>query len=552
MLNKLYVRNFALIKELEMNFDRGLTIITGETGAGKSILIGALSLMLGNRADSSNLIRKNSKCIVEGKFNLKGYNLKSFFQNNDLDYYNSTVMRREISATGRSRAFINDTPVTLELMKDFGSRLIDIHSQHQTLMLGNNSFQLAVLDSFAGHDGLIEDYKKIYISYREIQNEFEDLTKKAEQHKADFDYYSFQLKQLEEARLVAGEETELKELQELLSHSEEIHDSLAGSSHLIGTAEGSALNNLYEIRRFLQRINDYYPESEQLLQRIESVIIELNDLANEMGNKAGNMDADPAKLEEISSRLDMIYSLMQKHHVDNTPDLIKKKDEIGKIVENIITGDERLEQLRKLLDKTFVLLSERGAQISSNRLEVVDDVEKEMNELLVQLGMPNGRFLVKISASDAFLPVGMDHIDFFFSANKQINPENLGKVASGGELSRVMLSIKSLLTDNKSLPTIFFDEIDAGVSGEVATRVGQILSSMGKRMQVINITHLPQVASQGQKHYHVYKEDTQDSTITHIKLLSNSERLNEVARLLSGNEITKASIDNARELMKGS
>ncbi|HUS87524.1 MAG TPA: DNA repair protein RecN [Bacteroidales bacterium] len=550
MLTRLYVKNYALIKELVLNFDQGLTIITGETGAGKSIIMGALGLILGNRADSTTLLDKSQKCIVEGAFRINDA-VRQSLSMNDVDIEDVTIFRREIVPEGRSRSFINDTPVTLEQMKEIGSRLIDIHSQHQALMLGDNSFQLGIIDSFASHTGLLTEYRNSYDRYRDLLREYNELEENAEKNKSDYEYFSYQLKQLEEARLYPDEENELKVEQELLSHAGEIHDSLAGSSEILSGDEMSVVSNLNEVRRILERIRTFYPDVEEILKRLEGSAIELNDLANETGNKAGKIEADPSRLEKVDERLDQLYSLMQKHRVESSSELIRLKDEIGSKVESLVTSDERLEEIKEMLDKNVSMLSEMASEISENRNSAMNEVEDEMSRLLKQLGMPNGRFGVRLTTTPTFTATGKDYAEFMFTANKQTLPENIAKVASGGELSRVMLSLKSLFTDNRNLPTIFFDEIDAGVSGEVATRVGEILALMGTRMQVINITHLPQVAALGHTHYYVYKEDDEASTITRIKLLNKKERLHEVARLLSGNEVTAASIANAKELIKG-
>jgi len=551
MLRKLLVRNYALIKELEINFDKGFTILTGETGAGKSIILGALSLILGNRADSSTLLDKSEKCIVEGLFDIDGDQAHEFFKENDIDEVTPVEIRREIIPNGRSRAFINDTPVTLDIMKELGSRLIDIHSQHQSLLLTSNQFQLSVIDSFADHTTLLDEYRAVYTEYKELEKEYGILAGERDKNMSDLDYFTFQLKQLDEAKLGEGEEKDLETEQEMLTHAGEINEALANSSLLINGDDYSAINKLHEVRRLLERIVSFYPDSDALLQRLESTIIELNDLGNEMNNRSFDIDSDPDRLEFVTQRLDTLNSLMQKHRAGDTKSLIEKREEIRNTVSGIETSDERLAELEKMLEKRLSRLNELANQISENRNYQIPAIEKRMNHLLVQLGIPNGRFEIKLVQKDDFSSFGRDHAEFLFSANKQILPENIGRVASGGELSRVMLSLKSLLTDNRSLPTIFFDEIDAGVSGEIATRVGNILSSMGENMQVINITHLPQVAAHGTMHYYVYKEDEEDSTITHIKLLDDKERLREVARLLSGNEITRASLDNARELIDG-
>jgi len=551
MLRNLLVRNYALIRELEINFDKGFTVLTGETGAGKSIILGALSLILGNRADSSTLLDKSEKCIVEGLFDIDGDQAHEFFKENDIDEVTPVEIRREVTPNGRSRAFINDTPVTLDIMKELGSRLIDIHSQHQSLLLTSNQFQLSVIDSFADHTTLLDEYRAVYTEYKELEKEYRILAGERDKNMSDLDYFTFQLKQLDEAKLGEGEEKDLETEQEMLTHAGEINEALANSSLLINGDDYSAINKLHEVRRLLERIVSFYPDSDALLQRLESTIIELNDLGNEMNNRSFDIDSDPDRLEFVTQRLDTLNSLMQKHRAGDIKSLIEKREEIRNTVSGIETSDERLAELEKMLDKRLSRLNELANQISENRNYQIPAIEKRMNHLLVQLGIPNGRFEIKLAQKDDFSNFGRDHAEFLFSANKQILPENIGRVASGGELSRVMLSLKSLLTDNKSLPTIFFDEIDAGVSGDIATRVGNILSSMGENMQVINITHLPQVAAHGTMHYYVYKEDEEDSTITHIKLLDDKERLREVARLLSGNEITRASLDNARELIDG-
>ena len=551
MLKKLLVRNYALIRELEMNFDKGFTVLTGETGAGKSIILGALSLILGVRADSSSLLDKSGKCLVEGYFDIKGETIREFFRKNDIDEMHPVILRREVSQNGRSRAFINDTPVTLDVMKELGNSLIDIHSQHQNLLLNSNQFQLSVIDSFADHNTLLDEYRTVYNEYKRLEWEYRTFANDRDKRIADLDYYSFQLKQLDEAKLREGEEKDLEEEQELLTHAGEINEALANSSILISGDDISALNHLNEVRKLLERIVPFYPDAENLIKRIESTVIELNDLGNELNNKAFSVEGDPARLEHVTERLDNLNSLMQKHRVEDTKSLIEIREELRNAISGIETSDERLSELEQMLDKRLGRLNELANKISENRNYHLPFIEEKMKNLLVQLGIPNGRFEIKLVQKDSFSENGRDHAEFLFSANKQTLPENIGKVASGGELSRVMLSLKSLLTDNKSLPTIFFDEIDAGVSGDVATRVGNILKEMGKKMQVINITHLPQVAAHGTMHYHVYKEDEADSTITHIKLLDDKEKLREVARLLSGNEITKASLENARELIEG-
>ncbi len=550
MLLKLFVQNYALIKELDVEFENGLTIITGETGAGKSILLGALSLILGNRADTTVLLDKNEKCIVEGTFKIEEYDLNDFFSANELDYEPVTTMRREINPAGKSRAFINDTPVTVNQMKDLGDRLIDIHSQYQTLMLNDNSFQLNVIDSFAGTAKLKSHYKIAFANWLKLRKEFNALKEKSEKNKADLEYYQYQLSQIEEAKLIQGEQEELEAEQEILGHAEEITLALTGSSALFSQDGPSILAMLREVKMNITKISAFLPDGEAMLARTESSLIELDDLAAEIEKLSSAIEADPHRLNIINDRLDTIYSLIQKHRVNNLNELIVRKKEIEDVIISIESGDERLITLEKLLEKEVNTLNILSLEISGKRKKVLPDIELKITDLLKQLGMPNARFKICLVQSKEFTSKGIDLADFLFSANKQVPPENLAKIASGGELSRVMLSLKSLLTKNNNLPTIIFDEIDAGVSGEVADKVGQILSGMGKYMQVVNITHLPQVASRGTKHYHVYKDDTGDSTITRVKLLSPEERILEVARLLSGSEVTETALKNARELLE--
>jgi DNA repair protein RecN (Recombination protein N) len=550
MLVKLTVHNYALIRELDLSLGNGLTIITGETGAGKSILLGALSLILGSRADSTILLDKSEKCVVEGTFKIEEYDLEDFFIKNDLDFESPAILRREINPAGKSRAFINDTPVTINLMKELGERLIDIHSQHQVLMLNDNAFQLNIIDSFAGTGKLRNKYRDEFNDFKKHQKEYSELKDKSDRNKADLEYYKFNLSQLEEAKLRKGEQEDLEKEQELLEHSEEIKQALTNVSELFSGDNNSLLAMLREAKTIIGKIDPFLPADLNISSRINSVLIELDDLANEIEKLERYTEADPGRLEKINARLDNLYLLIQKHRLKNLDELILKKAEIENIIKSIETGDERLGELSELLKSSTCSLTVSGNEISEKRRSSLPEIESKITDLLKQLGMPNARFGIALSGTNGFTPSGIDAADFLFSANKQIDPENIARIASGGELSRVMLSLKSLLTRSKNLPTIIFDEIDSGVSGEVADKVGQILSAMGNYMQVVNITHLPQVASRGTVHYHVYKEETGDSTITRIKLLSQVERIREVARLLSGSEVTETAIKNAKELIK--
>jgi len=550
MLLKLAVQNYALIRELDLSLENGLTIITGETGAGKSILLGALSLILGARADSSVLLDKTEKCVVEGTFKIEEYDLEDFFSKNDLDFESPAILRREINPAGKSRAFINDTPVTISLIKELGDRLIDIHSQHQVLMLNDNAFQLNIIDSFAGTWQIRNKYRTDYNNLRKLQKEFDELKERSDRNKADLEYYKFLLNQLEEAKLRKGEQEELEKEQKLLENAEEIKLALSSASRILSGENVSLLSMLREARTILGKIEAFLPAEPNIPSRMNSVFIELDDLANEIDRLEQDTEADPDRLEKINGRLDNLYSLIQKHRLRDLNELILKKAEIENIIKSIVTGDDRLNELSAVLKSSAESLMALADEISGKRKSALPEIESKITELLRNLGMANARFGIELSKTKDFTSSGTDTIDFLFSANKQTEPENLARIASGGELSRVMLSLKSLLTRSKNLPTIIFDEIDSGVSGEIADKVGQILSGMGKYMQVVNITHLPQVASRGTVHYHVYKEETGDSTITRIKLLTAGERIREVARLLSGSEVTETAIKNAKELIK--
>ncbi len=550
MLVKLFVQNYALIRDLDVELENGLTIITGETGAGKSILLGALSLILGSRADTSVLLEKNEKCIVEGTFRIENYDLADFFAYNELDYESVTIVRREINPAGKSRGFINDTPVTINLLKELGDRLIDIHSQHQTLMLRDNAFQLNVIDSFAGTTALIGKYKQVWNNFRILKKELEEAKETAGRNKADLEYYQFQLLQLDNAKLVDGEQEVLETEQELLSHAEEIKLGLSNASRLFSSENSSILSMLREAKLSLLKIKDFLPAGGELIRRAESSYIDMNDLAGEIEKLAISIEADPHRLAEVNERLDTLYSLLHKHRLKDLDELIKKREEIRLKIKSLVSNDERIAELETLVENDTRLLRTYCEEISEKRKNVLHKVEEKITDILKQLGMPNARFSIALSRLKDFTSTGIDHADFLFSANKQIQPENLEKIASGGELSRVMLSLKSMLTRNNNLPTIIFDEIDSGVSGEIADKVGQILAGMGRYMQVVNITHLPQVASRGTRHYHVFKDDTGSSTVTKIRLLTHEERIIEVARLLSGSEITATAIRNAKELLK--
>lgn len=549
MLQSLNVHNYALINELTIDFNKGLNIITGETGAGKSILMGALSLILGQRADTSVLKDKSKKCIVEAKFNIKPYRLKTFFDENDLDYDDITIIRREITDNGKSRAFINDTPVNVSVLKDLSTHLVDIHSQHESLLLGDENFQMALVDSFAGHHALLHQYYEKYEEYHQIQSEYNQFISNAEKAKSDLDYLQFQYDQLEALKLNEGEQEELEEELEKLNHAEEIKLNLSKSFQLLNEEEFSVISNLKEAKNALNTIAKYLKESEDLNQRMESAYIELQDISHEIEQLNESIEYDPARIEFIRERLDSIYAQQQKHKVATVGELLQIKTDLETQIENINSFDFKSDELNKKLEIKKNELIQLAQKISKNRKQVIPDLEQKITRSLVLLGMPNAAFKIKQVPVNEFLPTGNEIIKFMFSANKNVAPEEIEKVASGGEISRLMLSLKSILVENKTLPTIIFDEIDAGTSGEIADKMGVIIKQMSSKMQVINITHLPQIASKADFHYLVYKKDNHQTTNTYIKLLNKDERVNEIAKMLSGKELTDAAIQNAKVLL---
>jgi DNA repair protein RecN (Recombination protein N) len=551
MLRRLTVKNYAIIRELDMGFGDGFTIITGETGAGKSILLGALGLVLGDRADTSVLLSKDEKCVVEADFNIRGYDLEELFVSSGVDYEDDAILRREITPAGKSRAFINDTPVTLNIMKELGDRLIDVHSQHQTLLLGTSMFQMRVIDAYAGNGDLFRDYTLAYKKYQSARREYESMAEGADRQKADQDYYAHQLEEFKAARLVPGEQEDMEKEQEMLSNAGEIKEALTAAATALSGDDVSALSILRMVRNNLSRISSWLPEAGDLEKRLESSLVDLNDISYETEKLNGRTTADPGRLEYVAGRLDLIYSLMQKHRCKDLAELLIKQKQIEENVVSLADIDEKLNELKKNADDGYKQVLKIAGQMSAARRKAVTPMAGEITGMLRQLGMPHARFDTRISSLSAPGPSGLDKADYLFSANRQVEPEELSHIASGGELSRLMLCLKSILASSSGLPAIIFDEIDSGVSGEAASMVGNILADMGKSMQVINITHLPQVASRGKVHYHVYKEESDHSTITRVRLLNDDERVTEVARLLSGSTITEAAKRNARELLKG-
>lgn len=551
MLRRLTVRNYAIIKDLDMEFGDGFTIITGETGAGKSILLGALGLVLGERADTSVLLSHDEKCIVEACFNIRGYDLTALFEANEVDYDDEAVIRREITPAGKSRAFLNDTPVNLGLLRELGSRLIDVHSQHETLLLGTSMFQMRVADAYAGTTVLAGDYSRAWSRYLSAGREYEEAARNIEKVKADYSYYSHQLDEFRAVNLADGEQETLEMEQEMLTNASEIKEALATVTSALGGEEISALSLLRAARSSLSRIAAWLPEAGELEKRLETQLIDLNDISYESERLNDRIMADPGRLEYVSRRLDTIYSLMQKHRCKDINELLAVQRRVEASVDASAGTDEKIEILEKNRDLAYNEVNDLAVRLSRTRGEAATPLGREITGMLRRLGMPHARFEVSVRQLESPGPAGIDALDFLFSANRQVEPEELSKCASGGELSRVMLCLKSVLANSSGLPAIIFDEIDSGVSGEVASMVGSILSEMGKSMQVINITHLPQVAARGRIHYHVYKEESDHSTITRVRLLNEDDRVMEVARLLSGSTVTDAALRNARELMKG-
>jgi DNA repair protein RecN (Recombination protein N) len=550
MLVNLSIRNYAIIKELNVEFASGFCVVTGETGAGKSIIMGALSLILGQRVDTSVLKNKEDKCVVEGRFLLSGQSdLELFFEENDLDFEETIILRREITSLGKSRAFINDTPVQLPLMREIGLKLIDIHSQHSNLELGKRQFQLNVIDWYGGNNELLDNFLILFKELKKIENSFHELSSKSQQANADLDYFEFQFNQLTEARLTDGEQDLLEQEQEMLIHAEEIKSGLNQVHQLLDRDDQSAIVNLKEAVSVMRRMASYLPNAEKLFERLESQLIEMRDIADECELLAEKTEHNPSKLEEITNRLDSIYSLQQKHRVGSIAELIEIRDEFDFKLQTAASYDDELEKLKENLKIVNLKVAEAAEKLHLKRKSLVPQIEKEVTFYLQQLGMPNGQFTIEMKRKDDFSVSGYDEVYFLFTANKGGQLEEINKVASGGELSRLMLAIKTVVARSKALPAIIFDEIDSGISGEIAIKMGEILKSMSQYMQVINITHLPQIASKGDNHYHVFKNETSDGAETGMRQLTPDERIIEISKMLSGEIPSLAAVANAKSLL---
>ncbi len=551
MLKRLAISNYALIDTLDISFSNELNILTGETGAGKSIILGALSLILGQRAEGKYFFNQQKKCVIEGTFLVNGFHLNEFFEENDLDYELETVLRREISSDGKSRAFINDTPVNLATLKKLGEKLIDIHSQHATLEINDEDFQLLVIDTIAGNTDLLHNYNSTYKLYRHTQSKLKELINQSEQSKSDLDYFQFQFDELEKANLAEEEQALLEKEQDILTHAEEIKRSLLGAIGILGEHDLAVITQLKEAVLSLGTAEKYNPEIKELHERLNSSLIEVKDILSEIENIEQRSSVDEGRLEEINLRLDTLYSLQKKHRVSSNTELITLRNSLSDKLNSILFADEDIEKLKLELDGIKTKLINLAELLYQSRAASIPRVEESIKGTLHQVGMPNA--VLQISherlEEDSFELNGTDKIKFLFSANKGQAPLPMNKVASGGELSRLMLSIKSLIAMHTSLPTIIFDEIDTGISGEVALKVGNIMEKLSENMQVIAITHLPQIAARGNAHYTVYKDEQTDITHTNIRQIRSDERVMELAKMLSGNNPGESAILNARELL---
>ena len=550
MLRSLYIQNYALIEKLDISFGAGFSVITGETGAGKSIILGAIGLLLGQRAEVKAIRQGASKCVIEARFDISAYGMEPFFEENELEYEEECILRREVYASGKSRAFINDTPASLVQMKELGEQLIDVHSQHQNLLLNKEGFQLNVLDILSHNDEQLSVYQSLYREWKQTQQDLADLIARAEQNKADEDYIRFQLEQLEEANLSAGEQEELEQETDMLSHAEEIKAGLFRVGQLLTSDEGGLLAGLKESLNTMLGLQKVYSPATELAERLESTYIELKDVSQEVSSQEEDVEFNPDRLEEVNDRLNLIYTLQQKHRATTVEELLALAEEYAAKLAAITSYDERIGELTTLCDTLYNKVRKQAAVLTKARTSAAREVEKQMASRLVPLGMPNVRFQVEMGIRKEPGVYGEDTVNFLFSANKNGSLQNISSVASGGEIARVMLSIKAMIAGAVKLPTIVFDEIDTGVSGEIADRMADIMQEMGEQdRQVISITHLPQIAARGCAHYKVYKQDNETETNSHIRRLADEERVEEIAHMLSGATLTEAALNNAKALL---
>ena len=552
MLKHLYIKNYALIEELDMDFQEGFSVITGETGAGKSILLGAIGLLLGQRADSKSIQTGANRCVIEAEFYLEGFGLETFFSENDFDFEGHTcTLRRELTSAGKSRAFINDTPATVAQLKELGSHIIDIHSQHQNLLLANENFQMEILDILGNNEERIKQYSTIYQDYKTLEHALEKLKERINSDKENEDYLRFQLKQLSEFNPVAGEDETLQEEAETLSHAEDIKSALFQATERMSGEQYGIVSSLRQVLQTLQSATRHYPAAEEWHARMEEAYIDLKDLSQELEEKAESIAFDPQRLEAINNRLDELYTLEKKHHTDSAEGLVRIKEQLALQLGEMDCSEEDIAEKEKELAQVKKNLVEKAGELTQSRSEAATLLQEKMHSMLAPLGMPNAHLDVQVAPLETPSAKGMDQVVFFFSANKNGTPRPIADVASGGEVARVMLSLKTLISKAKQLPTIIFDEIDTGVSGNIADCMAQMMKEMASnhKMQVISITHLPQIAAMGATHYRVYKEDTSDQTLSHIKQLDKEERIKEIANMLSGAQVSQAAIENAKQLL---
>ena len=551
MLQSLYIQNYALIEKLDITFHSGFSVITGETGAGKSIMLGAIGLLLGQRADIKAIKQGANKCVVEAHFDISSYRLESFFKEYDIEYdKQECILRRELYATGKSRAFINDSPASLSQMKELGEKLIDIHSQHQNLLLNNEDFQINVLDILSHNEKDLDEYRELYNKYKQTLHELTTLTEQAGKDRQDEDYIRFQLQQLDEAKLKEGELEELEQEAEMLTHAEDIKSALYKVEQIMNSDEASLLTATKECVQTLQSLSRVYAPSQEWINRLDSCYIELKDLSREIIDSCEDVEYNPSRLEYVNNRLNLIYSLQQKHHVQTVEELIDITENYRNQLECITSFDDRIAELNILKEQSYGKVLEKAVVLTKLRFNAAQEVEKQMKTLLIPLGMPNVQFAVELTSRKEPDNKGMDNVKFLFSANKNGILQNVASIASGGEIARVMLSLKAMIAGAVKLPTIIFDEIDTGVSGSIAEKMAFIMQEMGKcERQVISITHLPQIAAKGNSHYKVYKEDTDETTNSHIRKLTYEERITEIANMLSGATLTEAALNNAKALL---
>lgn len=551
MLRQLYIRNFTLIDELDITFKPGFSVITGETGAGKSIILGAIGQILGNRADARMVKAGCDKCVIEAHFDLSNYDMESFFDDNDIDYEpEDCIIRRELKANGKSRAFINDTPVALTTARELGQQLVDIHSQHQNLLLQKEDFQLNVVDIIAHNSQLLNDYRTLFDGYAKAKAALREKEEECEKDRANEDFLRFQADELVKAQLIDGEQEELEQELETLSHAEDIKGALFDADNLLSGDDRSITQSCKTMLSRLSDIGDVYPAIRQVTERIDSAYIELKDIARDISNLAESIDFDPARLTMANERLDTIYTLQKKHHVESVAELIAIRDSLTARLNDITNSEDMLEDMRRQVENMHRKATEAAARLTESRQEAARHVTEQLLAQMTSLGMPNARFEIKFETKELAAD-GADRISYMFSANKNVPLEPIAQVASGGEVARVMLSLKAMISGAVKLPTIIFDEIDTGVSGRVAEMMAQIMRQMGRAdRQVISITHLPQIAALGTTHYKVEKTDTDDTTISRMRMLGHDERITEIAQMLSGSNISDAAIENAKSLLE--